>query len=93
MPRKKGSAWFRYKKWQIISTIYKLYEYSFWWNCLEFSDKMDLTIKLRILNNEKHRHEICLKFGDRRFTFLTMLGIEAKTIICSAIKENLFILS
>ena len=30
MPGKIGSAWFLYKKWQVISTIYKLFEYHFW---------------------------------------------------------------
>ena len=43
---------------------------------------------MKIFNNVKHRHAICLKFGDRFFTFLTMLGCEAKASICSANKEN-----
>ena len=42
--KKVGSAWFIYKNWQIISTIYKLFEYNLWQNCLEFIDKIDLTI-------------------------------------------------
>ena len=48
-----GSAWFIYQKWQVISTIYKLFEYIFWWNCLEFSDKIDLTMGMTIFNNIK----------------------------------------
>ena len=42
---------------------------------------------MKIFNNVKHRHVICLKFGDRFFTSLAMLGCEPKTSICSVIKE------
>ena len=132
--KKKGSAWFIYKKWQVISTIYKLLEYKSLWNCLELplklsrggsraaaTSKMEgfviiangfhqltiitkhsildiatvqdrpLTIDMRMFINVKHRHAICLKFGDRIFTFPTMLGLESKGNICSAIKENLIL--
>ena len=85
---KRDNAWFSYKKWQVISTIYKVFEYNFWWKWLEFSGKMDLTIYMKIFKNVKHCHAICLKFGDNFFTYPAMLGLEAKTSICSSIKEN-----
>ena len=50
---------------------------------------MNLTIQIRIFNNAKHRHAICLKFKDIFFTSLIMLGLEAKVRICSTVKENL----
>ena len=70
-----------------MSTTYKLFQYNCWWNCLEFNDKMDLTIQMKIFNNEKHRHAICLKFKYRFFTSRAMLGCEAKVSICSSVKE------
>ena len=91
MSQKIGSALFIYKKWEVLSTICKLFEYNFWYNCLEFSDKMDLTIQMATLNNV---NIVYLKFGDRIFTSLTMLELQAKASIYSTIKENLpFILS
>ena len=50
---------------------------------------MDLTIRMTISNNVKYRHAICLKFEDRFFSLLTMLGHQANASICSTIKENL----
>ena len=88
---KTGSSWFIYKKWQVLSTIYQLFECNFWWSCLDFSDKIDLTIQLRICNNVKYRLAAYLKFRDRFFISLTMSGLEAKISSCSTIKENLFL--
>ena len=53
--------------------------------------KMDLTTQMKIFNNVKHCQAICLKFGDRFFTSLIMLGCEAKVSTCSVIKENLIL--
>ena len=83
-----GSVWFIYKKWQAISTTYKLFKYNFQWNCLEFCNKMNLTIWMILFNSVKHRHAIFLKIGERFFTFLTMLGLSAGAIICSTTKDR-----
>ena len=64
---------------------------NFWWNNLEFSDKLNITIQIRIFNKVTHRYAICLKSEDRFFTSLTMLELKAKTSICSTIKENLIL--
>ena len=75
--------------------MYQLYtsylSINFWWNCFEFIDKIDLNIQMRIFNNIKYRHAICLKLGNRLFTSLTMSGHEEKAINCSEIKENLIL--
>ena len=46
---------------------------------------------MRIFNNLKYRHVTCSKFGDRPFTSLAMLELEAKTSTCFRIKENLIL--
>ena len=37
---------------------------------------MDATIQMTMFDNVNHRHTIYLKFGDRSFTFLTILEYE-----------------
>ena len=84
-----GNAWFIFKKWQVISIILKLFQYKFR-NCLEFTDKMDLTIQIKTLNSVKHLKAISLRFGDRYFTFLTILKCEAQAshLLCNQRKSN-----
>ena len=74
-----------------VSTIHKLFQHNVWWNCLKFSDKRDLSIRMRAFNNSKHRHVICLNFRDLFFNSLTKLAREAKASISSTIKENLLL--
>ena len=83
-----GSARFICKKWQVISTIYNVFDYNFWWKCSEFSDKINLTIQMKIFKNVKHRHVVCVTFGDRFFTPPTMLGCETKSSFFSAIMQG-----
>ena len=52
---------------------------------------MNLTIQMGIFINVKHFNVMFLKFGGSFFTSLTMLGLEAKVSICSAIEENLIL--
>ena len=52
---------------------------------------MDLTIRMRIIYNVKHRKAIRLKIGNKFLTALTKLVLEAKANICSTLKEILFL--
>ena len=52
---------------------------------------MDLSIRPKNIYSVKHRYAILLKFGDIFLTSLTNLVMEAKSSICSAIKENLLL--
>ena len=52
---------------------------------------MDLSIRMIIIFNVKHRHAIRLKFGDKFLTSLNELVFQLKASICSTIKENLLL--
>ena len=74
---------------KIIVAIQEISQYNVWWNCLKFSNKMSLSIRMLTSNSSKNRHAICLKFGDLFFNSLTKLELEVKTSISSKIKETL----
>ena len=57
---------------------------------LKFFDKMDLSIRLRVIYNVKHRYVICLEFGDKFLTFLTKLVLEAKVLQVTIIIGGFF---
>ena len=52
---------------------------------------MDLSIRMRVMYNVKHRYVIHLKFGNKFLISLTKLVLEAKASIYSIIKENLLL--
>ena len=52
---------------------------------------MVLPIRMRIIYSVKHYNAIGLKFGGKVLAFLTQLVLDAKTSICSKIKESLLL--
>ena len=52
---------------------------------------MDLSIRMRVIYNVKHRYVIHLKFGDKFLTSPTKLVLKAKDSIYSTIKQNLLL--
>ena len=77
-------------KWQIISTIYKLFEYNFSWNRLEFSDKMDLAIQMRTFNCVKTLSPNLFEIWKQILHFSDDVGHKAKASICSTIQKIQF---
>ena len=69
--------------------MHKLHEHKLWQNLLKFYDKMDLSIRMKIINNVRHRYAIRLEFGEKFLTFLTTLVLEGEASVCSTTKENL----
>ena len=51
--------------------MYNLFKLYFWQKILTFYDKMDLSIRLRIIYNVRHGYPIRLKFGGKLLIFLT----------------------
>ena len=49
---------------------------------------MDLSIRMSIVYIVKYGYAIRLKFGDKVLTSLTKLVLQAKSSICSTIREN-----
>ena len=60
-------------------------------NWLKFYEKMDRSVRIRIIYNVKHRYVIRMKFGDKFLTSPTKLVLKKKSSICSTIKENLLL--
>ena len=50
-----------------------------------FYYKMDLSIRMRVIDNVKHRQAIRLKFGDEFLTSVTKFVLEVKASIWSSI--------
>ena len=89
--RKWASSGFNYQKRLVLLTVHKLFEHYFLKNWLKFYKKVDLSTRMRVIYNIKHRYAIRFEFGDKSLSSLTKLVLEAKATNCSTIKENLFL--
>ena len=69
----------------------KLSGHDLWQDLLKCYDKMEFSIRIRVIYNVRHGYAIHLKLGDKFLTFLTKQVIAGKTSICSTIKENLLL--
>ena len=76
----------------VSGRLYQLYKsyliLTFAGTAQSLEKKINPAIEIRKFNNVKHHHIIGLKFGDRFFTFLTMLGLAVRASIYSTIKWN-----
>ena len=52
---------------------------------------MNLSIRMRIIYNERYRYASRLKFGGKFLTFLTRLVFGEKASICATITETLLL--
>ena len=78
----------KYKERQVILTVHMLSEEDFWQNWLKVHNKMELPIRIITICNVKHSRTILFKFGDKFYTSLTKLVLEAKNSICSTKNIN-----
>ena len=52
---------------------------------------MNLSTRMRVNYDVKHRYAVRLRFRDKLLTSITKLVLEVKTNICFTIKENLLL--
>ena len=71
----------------LILTVHNLFEHDFWESWLNFYDKIDLPIRMRIIYSVKHFDAFWLKFGDTFLPFLIKLVPKVKANICSTIRK------
>ena len=71
--------------------MYKLFEHKNGSITIKFNNKMDLSLRVKIIYNVKHCNIIRLKFEDRFLTSFINLATEVKVSFYSTIKENLLL--
>ena len=75
-----------YSKRSVLLIVQKLFEHYFWQNGLKLYNKIDLSIRMKILYSVKNRYAFRLKFGDKLLTSVPRLVLPVKISICSIIK-------
>lgn len=60
----------------------KLFEHDLWWNWLKFCERVDLSIRMRIMCSLKRHHGICMKFENTSLNSRSrlVLGVWAITL-------------